>query len=257
LVDLWEAPDASFPSAMNPSCAKAEVGTTRLTRFLDRIRYAVSHDLRTPLGTIVNYATVLEAAQGPGSFETRDLAGRIRRNAQRSARMVQLLVTVIGLASRPLASSSTDLLVLVRSILGDAGGRGSAHLLPDSQASNVSVDAEVVGFAWRAYLATESDSSGKPVDAAGILVRQDEDSVQIDLRCDASETAQDPGTEAVERTDLLGYLRFSHGPARLENSLGLGLAEELVVCHGGTLEMFGKPGARSGIRIRLPGAGQA
>lgn len=244
MVDLGEAPNASVPSAMDPACPKAEAGTTRLTRFLDRICFAVSHDLRTPLGTIVNYASVLEAAQGPGSYETRDLAARIRSNAQRSARMVQLLVTVIGLASRPLSSSETDLLVLVRSILGDAGGRGSAHLLPESQHSNVDVDAEVVGFAWRAYLATESDSVGRPVDGAGLLVRQDGGCVQIDLRCD--------GAGAAERTDLPGYLRFSHGPARLENSLGLGLAEELLVCHGGALEMFGKPGARSGIRLRLP-----
>jgi K+-sensing histidine kinase KdpD len=237
---------------MNPSCPQADAGTTRLIRFLDRIRHAVSHDLRTPLGTIVNYASVLEAAQGPGAYETRDLAARIRRNAQRSARMVQLLVTVIGLASRPLASSPTDLLVLVRSILSDAGGAGSVHLLPTSQPASVSIDAEVVGFAWRAYLATEADSAGRPVDCAELLVRQDDEAVQIDLRCAGQASPDDALAAPDERTDLLGYLRFSHGPARLENSLGLGLAEELLVCHGGALEMSGKPGSGSGIRIRLP-----
>lgn len=237
---------------MNPSCPQAEAGTTRLIRFLDRIRHAVSHDLRTPLGTIVNYASVLEASQGPGSYETRDLAVRIRKNAQRSARMVQLLVTVIGLASRPLATSTTDLLVLLRSILSDAGGSGSVQLLPTSQAAIAPVDAEVVGFAWRAYLATESDSAGRPLDGVGLLVRQDDASVQIDLCCAGQEPTSPEESAAVERTDLLGYLRFSHGPARLENSLGLGLAEELLVCHGGALEMFGKPGGRSRMRIQLP-----
>jgi len=34
-----------------------------LVRFLERIRKSFSHDLRTPLGSIVNYAAVLEAMQ--------------------------------------------------------------------------------------------------------------------------------------------------------------------------------------------------
>src|SRR4029450_13848987 len=109
------------------------------------------------------------------------------------------------------------------------------RLLAQSQQSNVSVDAEVVGFAWRAYVATESDSVGRPVDGAGLLVRQDGDCVQLDLCCDGAGAGGAPGPGASEPTDLPGYLRFSHGPARLENSLGLGLAEELLVCHGGAL----------------------
>jgi hypothetical protein len=126
------------------------------------------------------------------------------------------------------------------------------HLLPDSQETNVSVDAEVLGFAWRAYLAAESDARGKPVDGAQVFVAQDEDGLRIDLRCDAPQGASETHPATFERTDLVGYLRYSHGPERLENSMGLGLAEELVVCHGGTVEMLGKPGSGSGIRIRLP-----
>lgn len=225
---------------------------TPLARFLQRVRQVVSHDLRTPLGTIVNYATVLEAAQGAGSDDVRDLGRRIRKSAQRSARMVQLLVTVIGLASRSLESSPTDLKVLARSILGDAGGHGAVRLSPASQAANVDVDAEVVGFAWRAYLATESDAAGKPIDEAVLRIQHESGAVVLDLQCGPDPTSGESDWKQAEKSDLSGYLRFSQGPSRLENSMGLGLAEELVLRHGGLLGIFGKPGSGSGLRVRLP-----
>lgn len=227
-------------------------GQTRLVRFLDRIRQTVSHDMRTPLGSIVNYAAVLEATQGADAEEIRDLGRRIRGNAQRTARMIQLLATVVGLGSRPLRTASTDLRVLARSILGDGGGRGEVNLAARSAAPILEVDAEVIGFVWRAYVAVESDSTGKPMDAAELIVVPEVSGVLVELH-GGSTTVQSARTTS-EIVDMAGYLRHNSGPARLENSLGLGLAEDLVIRHGGELGVFGRPGAGSGIRVRLPTA---
>lgn len=224
----------------------------RLARFLERIRHTVAHDMRTPLGTIVNYAAVLEANQGSDAEEVRDLGRRIRGNAQRTARMIQLLAGVVELASRPLRSAPTDVLTLTRSILNDAGARGEVRL-STTRAMLADVDAEVVGFALRAFVAVESDSSGKPVEGAELLLAPDADACVVELHCGA-----EPGVTTVKpwsespALDLAAYLRLNGGPARLENSLGLGLAQELLIRHGGTMSVFGRPGAHSGIRVRLP-----
>src|SRR5688572_17583670 len=115
-----------------------------LARFLQRVHKSFSHDLGAPLGSIVNYACVLESGQSlpsrPASdddsasapsdahaHEVRELGRRIRTNAMRAARMLQLLATATGLASRPLHGESADALPLAKSILMDAGGRGQVR----------------------------------------------------------------------------------------------------------------------------------
>ena len=237
---------------MNPTRSQPTDSQTALTRFLERVRQSASHDLRTPLGTIVNYAAVLEAREGPDAAEVRDLGRRIRGNAQRAARMVQLLAGAVALASRPLHADSTDLLALARSILGDAGGRGDVRVSVESAPALAQVDAEVLGFAWRAFVSLESDAAGKAVDGAKVIVIPGADDLVVDLFCGSSDELSASDSFAASRVELPEFLRHNGGSARLESSLGLGLAQELMVRHGGDLEVFGRPGVRSGLRVRLP-----
>jgi signal transduction histidine kinase len=236
---------------MNMSRIQPTENQSPLARFLERIRHTVSHDMRTPLGTIVNYAAVLEANEGSDAEEVRDLGRRIRGNAQRAARMIQLLAGVVELASRPLRSAPTDLATLARSILDDAGARGSALLASGSQPTLADVDAEVLGFAWRAFVAVESDSAGKPVESADLIVAPERGEVVVELQCGSSPGLPGAPTGPAS-VDLSAFLRHNGGPGRIESSLGLGLAQELLIRHGGSMTVFGRPGSRSGIRVRLP-----
>lgn len=237
---------------MTPTRSQPTDSQTALTRFLERVRHSASHDLRTPLGTIVNYAAVLEAKEGADAAEVRDLGRRIRGNAQRAARMVQLLAGAIALATRPLHADSTDLLVLARSILGDAGGRGDVRVSVESAPALARVDAEVLGYAWRAYVAVESDASGKAVDGAEVIITPGSNHLDVDFYCGTSTELPASNSRTTSRVELAEFLRHNGGSSRLESSLGLGLAQELLVRHGGDLEMFGRPGMRSGMRVRLP-----
>ena len=225
-----------------------------LARFLERLQRSFSHDLRTPLATIVNYAAVLETTRGADADDVRDLGRRIRGNTQRVASMIQLLAQATALASRPLRAASTDLLVLARSVICDAGGRGGVQLRAGARDSLAEVDAEVVGFAWRSYLAVEGDAHGQAVDEAEVAVAHAGEHVDVSLSCEARQPVMAAGPPEPAQVDLPAFLRHDNGPARLECALGLSLAQDLVACHGGELQVFGRPGSGSVLRLHLRAA---
>ncbi len=225
-----------------------------LARFLERIRSSFSHDLRTPLGAIVNYAAVLEAAPGTDGAEVRDLGRRIRKNALRASRMIQLLASATGLASRPWQFTSTDLVILAQSIMKDIGGRGHVRLASNTPAAIVGVDAEILGFAWRAYTSFEQDNCAASVDVAELEFHTEQTELRVELRClgpTASQSVLDPREPTIE---LPAFLRHNGGPNRVESAMGLKLAQDLMISLGGDLQVWGKPGVRSGLRLRFPAA---
>lgn len=252
-----------------------------LARFLERVHKSFSHDLGAPLGSIVNYASVLESGQAlhsleprgdlpphggtmldapPGiapGLEVRELGRRIRTNAMRAARMIQLLATATGLASRSLHAGSTDVLPLARSVLMDAGGRGQVRGVtsPAERGATrpsealVDLDPDLIGFVWRAYVAVENDARGKPTDEASLQVLEQDGQLSIEMRC------CDNGSMPGERSDATNFMLQNVGPARMETSMGFGLAVDLVLSHGGAFEVWGRPGRSSALRLRFPAKG--
>lgn len=246
------SPDPSSSPA--PESGATAIAASRL-RFLERIQKAFSHDLRTPLGTIVNYAGVLETMQEPNAEEVRDLGRRIRGNAQRVARMVQMLVVAMGHANRPLRCSSTDLAALAAAVLADAGGRANVQSIPSGVVRIVEVDAELLGFAWRAFVAVESDARGRALDELELRSEWNDGRLVVELSTRDGSTPAGADLRVprpyVARQD---YLRHNGGPARLECALGFGLAEELLASHGGEVQVWGRPASASGLRVTLPAA---
>ncbi len=237
------------------------VAPQALARFLKRVHKSFSHDLGAPLGSIVNYACILESGQAgvasahdqdgaqPGAGaqgpEVRELGRRIRTNAMRAARMIQLLATATGLASRPLHAGSTDVLPLAKSVLMDAGGRGQVRGVAPGE-TLVGLDPDLIGFVWRAYVAVENDARGKPTDEAALQVTEQDGHVLIEMRCSANGSVPD------DRSDATNFMQQNVGPARMESSMGFGLAEDLVLSHGGDFEVWGRPGRSSALRLRFP-----
>lgn len=231
---------------MNEHAEPHQASHLPLAVFLERIRKSFSHDLRSPLGTIVNYAAVLETYDGEKAENVRDLARRIRGNAQCAARMVQLLESAVKLASSH-HPAPTDVLALARSIVIDAGGGGQVALLSSASAPLAEIDPEVLGFAWRAYVTLESEALGKPVDDATLNVLLAPE-LSLELCCGAGPSPAPPG----QAVALASFLRHDGGSARIESSLGMKLAQDLITSHGGELLVWGRPGAGSGLRVRFP-----
>lgn len=229
---------------MNASRRAETVQNDASSRFLQRIRESYSHDLRTPLSTIVNYAAVLESRKGPQAEETRDLGRRIRENALRTARMIQQMAVATELANRTLRPAPTDLAALARSVLVDFGGEGKVDLAADADSRVVEVDAGILEFAWRAYVGVETDAARKPLERVELGVQRVGSEWAIDLR--HGQPAPSPGM-----LDPKSYLLHDTGPARLECSMVFHLAHDLVVSHGGELSTWGQAGVGSGLRFRL------
>ncbi len=92
-----------------------------LQAFMRSVRAILGHDLRTPLGTIVNYASILEEDAGldPG---LRELPRRIRGQAMQAAEMLQLLLDATLLASSAPAPIPVDPEALLHSIVVEVEG---------------------------------------------------------------------------------------------------------------------------------------
>jgi len=243
IADMKSSPDPS-PAADLP-----------LARFLERIGGTFAHDLRTPLGAIVNYAAVLEAApgvEGGECAEVRDLGRRIRKNAQRASRMIQLLASATRLASRSWQLTSTDLVILAQSIMKDLGGRGLVRLAPSTPSAIVDVDAEILGFVWRAFTNFEQDSRAGSIDEVELELHAESSHLRVDFRCLGPSSVESVPAKREPIIELPNFLRHNGGPNRVESAMGLKLAQDLVVSLGGDLQVWGKPGARSGLSLRFP-----
>lgn len=221
----------------------------RTDLFLERLRQAFSHDLRTPLGSIVNYAATLEVMPPPSTETLRDVACRIRENAQRAARMGEILATAMRLAAtRPTSAlAPTDLAAVARAILSDGGAR-SPRVEVD-RPRTVVCDAEVIAFAWRAFLAFERDAAAQPA-------------VHFVIECFPTAERRDciglsplgVGVTGAPRADLDAFVRQGGGKNRLETSLALRIACELLSLHAYEVELRGQPAHAAVLLITLPSA---
>ena len=214
--------------------------------FFESVRRAFSHDLRTPLGGIVNYAAALEAKPTGTPDELSGLARRIRASALRASRMVDLLANSIALAIHPPRRAATDLVALARTLLVEGGGR-SVTVAATAPSISVEVDADVLAFAWRAFIAVEADASGQPMESATVTAVADSEQRVIEL----STTVQPP-SHAFTPVQLDEFLRGNAGPGRIETALGMTLTQQVLTRHGGAMTTFGRAGAGATLRVRWP-----
>jgi signal transduction histidine kinase len=217
-----------------------------LNAFLERVKKTLGHDLRTPLGTIANYAAVLEQTPRDEGDDVRRMAQRIRANAMGVATMLEQTLGALLLAARPPAPAPFDATALLAKI-----ARELAHgiaVVGDAKAAEVGAfqfDAALVAFVWKTFV--ELVRSESPAIACRAwIARHDEDERAVLV---LSLGREDDGAAAVALEKFLTREPDDAAPVR---SFGLALCRELVAARGGALEVAGRAGAAVVLRVGFP-----
>jgi len=225
-----------------------ELGDAALRRLLMKVVGALGHDLRTPLGTIVNCAAVLAGDPVPADGEIRDLADRVRRQARRVVDVAQLLSDALLLVASPPVTVTGEAITLLQSVL-DETNRGirlvPAPMQPDGTPRVIDVDPRVVGFAAQAWLAVEETVRPELPREARLRVERLDEHLRIELAFDGA--AERP-VAAVPIDEYLRDVGVKIPPAR---RFALEIAMALLECSGGELTLAGKPGHGPALRLEF------
>jgi two-component system, sensor histidine kinase and response regulator len=215
---------------------------------------AVSHDLRSPLATLMMGAATLEVSvDEPNARRT---LGRMRAGAARMTRMLDRLGDLARArldGGIPIEPRPMDLRPLAAKMVEELS---TAH--PDRQVTLEVAPGDTTGV-W------DEERLGQVLaNLLGNALRHGarETSVDVVLRADADRLTVEVKNGGEIPAALLEHLfdPFRHGneAARARDSLGLGLyiARHIVVAHGGTIEARSSPTEGVVLRVALPRASE-
>jgi K+-sensing histidine kinase KdpD len=238
------------------------VGADRaaLQRFMQRVSATLGHDLRTPLGTIVNYASVLEEDPELAVAGLREVPRRIRGQAMQLAEMLQLLLDATNLAAAPPGRTAVDPDLLLRTVIAELegdplvrerpavpmGAAADAATAPPPDA--LALEPRIVAFAWRSFLGLARRLSSRALAAARVAVDARSERVRLSLIVGRDGEADVPPLAFDE------FVRSGGGDVSAAHRLALRLSRDLVAARGGELSFGGRLGADAAIHLEFPPA---
>jgi signal transduction histidine kinase len=89
---------------------------------VETFSHSVAHDLRSPLGAILNYAVALEESRSNLSDEDRRIIHRMRDAAQRSCHLLSGLLEFGSSGASPLQPQVVDVRAVVEGACAESGG---------------------------------------------------------------------------------------------------------------------------------------
>ena len=224
----------------------------RLRRFADD----ASHELRTPIAAIAGYAE-LYAAGGVETGPALDRAmARITEASDRASRLIEDLLALARL-DREIGAAQTrlDLVPLVADIAEDA---------------RISTRRDISIKAADEFAVVEGDSvwlrqAIENLINNAVAHAPDSTSIELEVRKPGDRALvlvvdHGPGVPEDERERVFDrFARPDTGRDRAKGGAGLGLAivKEVVVSHGGDVEIHQTPGGGATVQIALPLAGPA
>ncbi|WP_296574127.1 sensor histidine kinase KdpD [Phreatobacter sp.] len=241
----------------------ADLENARVTAEGEKLRAAllnsVSHDLRTPLVTVIGAITVLAGSESRLSAEHRaELIGTALDEARRLDRYVQNLLDMTRLGHGALAPkrASVDLREIVGRVRADLARIVDGHVVMVDMPRDlprVLVDPVLIGQALSNVVenAAKYAPPGSPITIAATA-----DATMVRLTV----SDEGPGIDPAEREKVFDlFYRASRGDgAPVGTGLGLAIVRGFVEAHGGTVTIGAGPsGKGTSVAMTLPRAADA
>jgi two-component system sensor histidine kinase KdpD len=220
-------------------------------RLRNSLLSAISHDLRTPLASLIGLADTLEIAAASDTTRQREVASAIRQSALRMSALVNNLLDMARLEAgavqlnrqwQPLEEVlGSALSALQSSLHGRATRIMLADDLPLLQLDSVLMERVFVNLLENAIKYTPAGS------ALTIGAKLDRDDVVI--------TVDDEGAGLPRGKEELIFKKFERGARESATpgvGLGLAICRAIVQAHGGTIRGENRPGGGARFIIRLP-----
>ncbi|MER7243163.1 HAMP domain-containing sensor histidine kinase [Kribbella sp. NPDC000426] len=246
--------DTRLPATLDPELATIVGSFNSMVDTLQqrinrdaRLAADVSHELRSPLTTLVGSVDLLNARRDELSDRSRRVLDLITADLQRFRRLLEDLLELArsdgGLDLRP--STVIELAPLLRQALGEVGRDPS--LLKGPEDLQVLADKPRLGRLFR-NLFENAERHGEGL--VGVQVARS--------GCDVVVYVDDagPGIRAEDRERVFERFATGHGGRGSSSGTGLGLAlvAETATAHGGTVWCAASPADGARIVVRLPEA---
>jgi two-component system sensor histidine kinase KdpD len=214
---------------------------------------SVSHDLRTPIGTVLGTATtLLDAGDALPREQRAELVATIRDETARLARLVGNLLEMTRVEGGGLEVRKEW--VPLEELVGAVMNRFEVRL--GGRDVRIDVPAEVVAhvdpvlFEQVLVNLVENALKHTPTDTPlEISASSDEDEVRLEV------ADRGPGIPAGSETRI--FEKFVRGDGSTGVGLGLAICRGIVHAHGGTITASSRPGGGAAFRVRLPMDGTA
>jgi PAS domain S-box-containing protein len=220
------------------------------TTFLE----AVSHDLRSPLTTVLGIALTLERGGGAGGLpadEAADLLGRLSANARRLDGLLGDLLDLDRLARGTLTPrrQPVDIGGLVRRVVEDADVQQEHAVVVDARTVSIAVDAPKVERIVE-NLVVNAAKHTQAGTAIWVRVQSQRDGVLLVVEDEG------PGVPAQLRELVFQPFRKGSNVADHAPGSGIGLAvvAQFASLHGGRAWVQDRPGGGASFRVFLPDA---
>ena len=251
LTDLTATQEAAarLAEALDRERAAAEhlrVVDEMKTTFLQ----AVSHDLRTPLTTVLGIALTLEQrAGGLATEEVADLLGRLSASARKLDGLLADLLDLDRLARGTLTPRRqlVDVGALTRRVVDEVGVAGEHPLVVDTPALQLAVDAPKVERIVE-NLVVNAARHTAPGTTIWIRVQSHDGGVLLAVEDEG------PGVPAGLREQIFQPFRkgrnvADHAPG---SGIGLALVARFAQLHGGRAWVQDRPGGGASFQVFLP-----
>jgi PAS domain S-box-containing protein len=232
---------------------QAEENIVEISRRKDEFLAMVSHELRNPLGVIMNASTLINHLTG-GDNDLSKAGAAIRRQTEQLARIVDDLMDVSRLSAGKLTleRSNVDLVALVHRCVHDFVDRGLfEHHRHELRCAGTHVNGD--GARLEQIVTNLLMNAIKYTPAGGrIIIEVEPEGGDAILR--VKDTGIGISPDLLPRVFDL-FVQSERGVARPEGGLGVGLAiaRSLVEAHGGRIDVWSS-GLNSGTEfaVRLP-----